>query len=91
MFLKKTRPVQNGFQYRGTGLLLSSKNLEKSRVKEINWYGKCLWVLRTIFSSALDRLTGQLDKLYNTDLLFGETWVKYDLHYSLALFPSCGN
>ena len=32
---------------------------------------------------ALDRMTEQLDKLYNTDLLFG-----YDLHFSLTMFQS---
>ena len=35
-------------------------------------YGKCLGVLVTLFLT-LDKLTEQLDKLYETDLLFGET------------------
>ena len=27
---------------------------------------------------ALDKMTKQLNKLNNTDLLFGETWFRYD-------------
>ena len=34
----------------------------------------------------MDRITEELDKLYNTDLLFGETLFKYHLHFSLACF-----
>ena len=40
---------------------------------------------------ALDRIADQLDKLYNTELLFGEKRFKYDLHFSLAMFQPCGN
>ena len=41
---------------------------------------------------ALDRITEQLDKLYKTELLFGETWFIYDLHRSESLksgFSQC--
>ena len=43
-----------------------------------------LVVLVTTFSS-LDRITEELDKLYNTDLLFREKCLVYDLYFSLAI------
>ena len=40
---------------------------------------------------AIDRITEQLNKLYNTDLLFGETQFKYELYFSLAMFQPFGD
>ena len=42
-----------------------------------------------IFFLTLDRLTEQLDKLYNTDLLFRETWFKNDLQKALGRSVDC--